>query len=349
VEGCDPQDTDVHWRAKKGKGSFNWRMKFNVDLGHSTKAMKFPYLHVQVSNNTRISETFACLECEINTRVSDIWQMWDQDVIKWNDIIAETMIDLGKHFKRCYYKKKEVKLFQGKGGVKKPVVPENEEVEEEPTESDALLQPEAENPMIDSAAPDPASQAKSKDSGGKDGIELTEAKSGVVPAGDHKGTDGKKAHDKKKAKKKAKPDANAGPELDAKHAEKAKQQEMHEERAEDMDADTMEFVQTFKEISGWGDTDPKDSDWLFMDKLDHETGKREPMGRVCVGITILPKSIADLNQVGSGRSEPNTKPYLPPPTGTSASSCGSMRQLARFRAYGRLALTSYCAIWRLDD
>merc|ERR1712217_865282 len=28
----EQQDTDTHWRAKKGRGSFNWRMKFNVDL-----------------------------------------------------------------------------------------------------------------------------------------------------------------------------------------------------------------------------------------------------------------------------------------------------------------------------
>jgi hypothetical protein len=29
-EGVKPQETDIHWRAKGGKGSFNWRMKFKV-------------------------------------------------------------------------------------------------------------------------------------------------------------------------------------------------------------------------------------------------------------------------------------------------------------------------------
>ena len=48
IEGCDYQDTDTHWRCKKGKGSFNWRMKFDVELGHNTRAMKFPYLRFQV-------------------------------------------------------------------------------------------------------------------------------------------------------------------------------------------------------------------------------------------------------------------------------------------------------------
>jgi hypothetical protein len=29
-EGVKPQETDIHWRARGGKGSFNWRMKFKV-------------------------------------------------------------------------------------------------------------------------------------------------------------------------------------------------------------------------------------------------------------------------------------------------------------------------------
>ena len=47
-EGSPAQDTDVHWRCKKGKASWNYRLNFDVELGHSTKAMKFPYLHFQL-------------------------------------------------------------------------------------------------------------------------------------------------------------------------------------------------------------------------------------------------------------------------------------------------------------
>jgi hypothetical protein len=59
-EGCEPLETDTHWylhisllfffytkvleqyfqycrRAKKGKGSFNWRLLFDVELGHNTR------------------------------------------------------------------------------------------------------------------------------------------------------------------------------------------------------------------------------------------------------------------------------------------------------------------------
>ena len=32
-EGCPPQETDTHWRCKKGKASWNWRLLFDVELG----------------------------------------------------------------------------------------------------------------------------------------------------------------------------------------------------------------------------------------------------------------------------------------------------------------------------
>ena len=50
-------------RAKKGGGSFNWRMKFNV---------KMP---------SKIAPYFTL-------------QMWDKDLVKYNDCIAETQLDL---------------------------------------------------------------------------------------------------------------------------------------------------------------------------------------------------------------------------------------------------------------
>src|SRR5690606_4770306 len=115
IEGCDYQDTDTHWRCKKGKGSFNWRMKFDVELGHNTRAMKFPYLR---------------------------FQMWDKDILKWNDCIAEGTVNLGKYFKKAYRKNVAIKLFEQPKGAKKkrkskpapkpkPVEEEEEEQQEE--------------------------------------------------------------------------------------------------------------------------------------------------------------------------------------------------------------------------
>jgi hypothetical protein len=70
-EGCKPQETDTHWRCKRGKASWNYRLLFDVELGHSTRLMKFPNLH---------------------------FQLWDRDLLKWNDCAGEVVINIGEHF-----------------------------------------------------------------------------------------------------------------------------------------------------------------------------------------------------------------------------------------------------------
>jgi hypothetical protein len=46
LQGVNEQSTDVHWRAKGGKASWNYRLCFDVDLGLKTMVYKFPYLKV---------------------------------------------------------------------------------------------------------------------------------------------------------------------------------------------------------------------------------------------------------------------------------------------------------------
>lgn len=89
-EGCAPQETDTHWRCKKGKASWNWRLLFDVELGHNTRAMKFPYFHLQ---------------------------LWDRDLLKWNDCAGEGIIDLGKFYRRAYKRNMAIKLFEQKKGL----------------------------------------------------------------------------------------------------------------------------------------------------------------------------------------------------------------------------------------
>ncbi|KAF1325644.1 Inositol polyphosphate 5-phosphatase, partial [Globisporangium splendens] len=85
MEGSDYQETDIHWRAKKGKGSFNWRMKFPITLGHKQPNTKTPYFHIQG---------------------------WDKDVFTANDAIGEAMMDLGMYFQRAYKQKTNVQFFE---------------------------------------------------------------------------------------------------------------------------------------------------------------------------------------------------------------------------------------------
>jgi hypothetical protein len=56
----------------------------------------------------------------------------------------------------------------------------------------------------------------------------------------------------------------------------------------------------------------KDDDSFFIDTFDKD-GKFA--GKVRIGINITPGEMASKNPVGTGRSEPNHSPMLPPPVG----------------------------------
>ena len=79
-------------RAKKGKGSFNWRMLFDVEIGHNTRAMKFPYFHMQ---------------------------LWDKDILKWNDCIGEGILNMGAFYKKVFKKNVAINLYEKKQGAAK--------------------------------------------------------------------------------------------------------------------------------------------------------------------------------------------------------------------------------------
>ena len=74
IEGTEPQDTDIHWRAKKGKGSFNWRMKFDVTLPARGEGVGFLYL-----------------------------QCWDLDMLV-NELLCESIFDLSVHLEEAVVK-----------------------------------------------------------------------------------------------------------------------------------------------------------------------------------------------------------------------------------------------------
>lgn len=63
VQSLKEQRTDIHLRAKKGKGNFNWRMKFPIELPCKPRGT-WPRLKMQI---------------------------WDMDIIGANDAIAEAV------------------------------------------------------------------------------------------------------------------------------------------------------------------------------------------------------------------------------------------------------------------
>ena len=58
VNQCEPKETDTHYRCQTGKGSFNWRFVFPIQL--------------------------PCESCVANL------QIWDRDMLSFNDFIADT-------------------------------------------------------------------------------------------------------------------------------------------------------------------------------------------------------------------------------------------------------------------
>jgi len=82
-KGLKEQETDIHWRSKKGKGNFNWRMKYPINLQQSMS--QWPRLRFQI---------------------------WDYDLVGSNDSICETVISLKGLCLRALKAKDRTKLFQ---------------------------------------------------------------------------------------------------------------------------------------------------------------------------------------------------------------------------------------------
>ena len=344
IEGVEAaQTTDTHWRAKKGKASWNWRMKFDAELGHNTRTMKFPYLKLQ---------------------------MWDKDILKYDDLIAETDLDIGQYLKRAYKKNKVVKLFDDalkkrKKKAKAPKPPEDTtglskeyEFEETPpaVAEPATPDPAAANPTPattaatpppDAAAPDSTPSAEAGQAAQGDGattataldgsegaagtgsnapakeIELTTANpihgdSGPSSAGGSGDAPAEPPKEEKKAAKKSSwgwwgTKKKEAPE-DSDDEEAPLMSKEDKEKAEN-DKEAAGVVSSIRGLLGLGEDDPPDSNWLQMTTKDFKTDTRIPMGKLCISIQILPKAEALINQNGFGRLDPNHTPTLPPPTG----------------------------------
>lgn len=325
-EGCAEQTTDTHWRAKKGKGSFNWRMLFDVELGHNTRSMKFPYLSLQ---------------------------LWDKDLLKYNDCICESTFDMRKFYEKAYRKNCAVKLFEKKKGAalqrekeKKARdrlynIPDTEE--DIPSDEDEEDEPDRTiNPMVGGAAIGGSPARKGVTGGRSDkfveaadsddeldgdtGVGVTGMKTKDLAAGSAEAARNKAAQQeaekvaaakarkqKKEDQQKAKAEARAATGDDA-----TEEESVAEEEEPPLDADaqeTEELIVTIKNLTGLFDIDPPDSTWIHMDRLNHETGIRDPMGSLCFSIQLWPKDKAVVMPQGAAREDPNSDPYCPPPVG----------------------------------
>ncbi|KAJ8603740.1 hypothetical protein CTAYLR_000260 [Chrysophaeum taylorii] len=284
------QKTDIHWRCRNGKASWNWRIKIPVVLP---------------------------LDSPEKGRLNV--QLWDQDIIKWNDVIGDAQIDLYRWFLKAYHEKRSVNMFKLINDAKETkkrrelgvaedddLLEEDEddgedlgEEEEEEGEEDDDQENATDNPLLENAAA----------GGANDDIEAPEPRPDDIDDDELKKEDdddkepllgggGKKNGRKKKKKKEEeeeeedqKPDPNAVAEKDAQY-----------------------FVKQLKELVGLGDIDESAS-WIKLTYLDRKRNKLHDRGRIAITVEILPEDEAEVRPAGHGRSEPNSNPYLPPTTG----------------------------------
>ena len=111
LKAAEPQETDTHWRCRNGKGSWNWRMKFNVTLPH-----KFPYLHMQlwdrdVLKYVLLDSPFLYLWILMNTYIHTHTHI---STLRYNDCIAECSLDCTKYFKTAHRYDEAVNFFAKK-------------------------------------------------------------------------------------------------------------------------------------------------------------------------------------------------------------------------------------------
>ncbi|GMI00136.1 hypothetical protein TrVE_jg577 [Triparma verrucosa] len=319
VEGSKKQSTDIHWRARNGKGSFNWRMKFDVELGHNTQAMKFPYLHLQA---------------------------WDKDLLKFSDCIAESFIDLGNNFKRAYKKNQTIEVYK-KRNLKRELESiryakaqeekRKKKEEEKRRAEEAKQEEERMIAAVNAAEPDlemgVGGHNGSISSLGGDSMGLEEDGVQLVERGAQKSDENTPLKSKAKAKVKNKKSAIGDvTERASSFANSFSNKEMKRRANEDYkrkkeiakekhkrsaqaDKDELEnLLGSMKELCGVGE-DPPNSTWVKLMRKDFETGEDEEVGQVAISVSIIPKNLAESNPAGFGRKEPNNDPYLPNPSG----------------------------------
>jgi hypothetical protein len=82
IGGSRKQKTDIHWRCRNGQASWNWRIKIPMELPFDSP------------EKGRL-----------------VVQLWDQDIIKWNEVVGETQVDLYQWFLKAYHEKRALSVY----------------------------------------------------------------------------------------------------------------------------------------------------------------------------------------------------------------------------------------------
>ncbi|TYZ61881.1 hypothetical protein PybrP1_005152 [[Pythium] brassicae (nom. inval.)] len=295
IEGGEAEASDVHWRCANGKPCWNWRFKLRAE--YPLRAPEFGRLHVQ---------------------------LWDKDVLKWNDLIGEAQLDLYKWLRRAYETDRVVAPFlelkamarTGAGDARSAAPGRDEEraadAESDGSESDGSAEAFGPTPTLASEGHSLLRNQKATGSSRTKRAARSSSSSSV-----------------------AKPSAFAA----KPSAENAKQAKKAKDKTEAKAA-----LNGFLDFLGLGAL-PDDAEWITIHYTDRESSVSMDMGRLGLSIQIVPEQEAKANPVGKGQEAPNVNPYLPPPVGRmrlSANPFLMLRELIGPKTCLRLMLVCCC-------
>jgi hypothetical protein len=301
------QVTDTHWRCK-GTGSFNWRMRFPIKLSPRGFLMTHPNLTLQ---------------------------LWDKDVTKWNDMIAEKKLTLGLGalFLRAYSFKTSVDYFTPPGAAKQAATM-YKKIDKALRDRDACIK-------------DPSLKKKKKKA--KEGD--AEAKKAADKAKDAKGaSEGVTVVDDSefnltKALKDYKDNlsSTAPFELVRRFIKKYKLEDDIKVGGGG-GSNSKRTTNDMKAKMGIGHIAPENAEWVktYASVLDKK-GNKKMGGKVLMSMEIVPEQLAKQQNLGLGRRTPNHDPFCPRPVGRMTFSLNPFTMLRQLLGDG-LFMKSLCIL-----
>jgi hypothetical protein len=249
ISDSKKQKTDIHWRCRNGQASWNWRIKIPIDLPFGSP------------EKGRL-----------------VIQLWDQDIVKWNEIVGEAQVDLYQWFLKAYHEKRAIGVFT------------------EINQAISLLTGRELPTKVDHTSKrfKTKSNATTEGTTNQNHVNMDHVDENTTPLL------------ALSSKDKNSPITNVDNLKSARRAETY--------RSSSAEKDAAYFVKQLKEFVGLGDLD-QSAQWTKLTYHDRKRNRIVYRGSLAISIEILPKDEVELRPAGHGRTEPNANPYLPPTTG----------------------------------
>jgi hypothetical protein len=266
-------------------------------------------------------------------------QLWDKDILKYNDCVGEQTIYCDKFYKKAYHKNTTVNFFEKHKGAAK----DRRQREKKLKKIEKIPDSKEDVPVSEEATDDSNSKSESSGGGGPTKSTLIAKRPSRLPVNgkfadletvasrevDSDDDDFDVSKSSKVAGKnpmyetvaKKEPltvSSNSSGEVKKSwfsfgfFSSKPKHEdeeplledpvvaEKAKREAEAEEQEANDTIRSFKAMTGLFDEDPEESSWLKLDALDHNTGLREPRGQICYSIQLWPKDKAIAMPVGSG-------------------------------------------------